>query len=109
MGMVGRRFSFGLITMGLALFPIWSRADTPENAIKSSVLGCRRQEPGCGRGLIVKVIKIYKDYAKATEARADGQSETDIVYLHKKDGRWFVLDQGTGVNPVELGLPKQVW
>jgi hypothetical protein len=59
--------------------------------------------------LVVKILKISRDYAKATIAPRDGSGETDIAYLRKIDGQWVLLDQGTGVNPHDLGIPEEIW
>ena len=31
------------------------------------------------------------------------------IPIKKENGRWIVLDEGTGMNPVELGVPREVW
>jgi hypothetical protein len=57
---------------------------------------------------VVKVLLIRAGYAKASIRAADGRGETDIAYLKWTNGRWVVLDQGTGVNPYELGIPEGI-
>jgi hypothetical protein len=59
--------------------------------------------------LNVRLDKLFGDYAKVIVNRVDGQGETEIAYLKKANGSWLLLDEGTGVNPVELGLPKEIW
>jgi len=59
--------------------------------------------------LNVRLDKLFGDYAKVIVSRVDGQGETEVAYLKKKEDGWVLLDEGTGVNPVELGLPKEIW
>ena len=59
--------------------------------------------------LDVRLDKLFGDYARIIVSRADGQGETEGAYLKKENSRWIVLDEGTGMNPVELGIPREVW
>jgi hypothetical protein len=59
--------------------------------------------------LNVRLDKLFGDYAKVIVSRVDGQGETEAAYLKRKEDGWVLLDEGTGVNPVELGLPKEIW
>jgi hypothetical protein len=99
--------------MGAMLFlmgPGISRADDASD-IAEVLLICPARPQDCRprSELIVKALLIRDGYAKATIALADGSGETDIAYLKKVNGRWIVLDQGTGVNPYELGIPREIW
>lgn len=57
----------------------------------------------------ITIIKTYGDYVKADVRRKDGLGDTETAYLEKHDGKWIVLDQGTGVDPSTLGIPKEAW
>ena len=58
---------------------------------------------------VITVKKIKGKYARATISLKNGKGETDIVYLKKTKQGWQVLDQGTGVNPYELNIPREAW
>jgi len=59
--------------------------------------------------LNIRVDKLSDDYAKVIVSRADGKGRPEVAYLRKKEDGWVLLDKGTGVNPADLGLPKEVW
>jgi hypothetical protein len=55
------------------------------------------------------VIKVHGNDALASIGRADGQSETDMVYLEKsKTGGWYIFNEGTMGDTSELGIAKDV-
>ena len=73
------------------------------------VRSCPLTPNDCQAGLVVKDIRIAGRYARASVSNPDGGGETDIAYLRKRNGRWVLLDQGTGVDPAALGAPKEIW
>lgn len=73
------------------------------------IQSCPLSPDNCEQGLIVSDIKIVGSYAKASVRSSNGPGETDTAYLHKEGLRWILLDQGTGVDPEALGIPKKAW
>ena len=73
------------------------------------IQSCPLDPENCEPGLIVSDIKVFGSYAKASVRSSKGPGETDTAYLHKESGRWVLLDQGTGVDPEALGIPKKAW
>ena len=73
------------------------------------IQSCPLNPDNCEPGLIVSDIKVFGTYAKASVRSANGPGETDTAYLHKEGGHWVLLDQGTGVDPEALGIPKKAW
>jgi FlaG/FlaF family flagellin (archaellin) len=56
----------------------------------------------------VNVLKICGDYAKAYVTSMD-DDESQTAYLKKTTGKWAILDIGTGTDPADLHIPKEVW
>lgn len=73
------------------------------------IQSCPLNPDNCEPGLIVSNVKVFGSYAKASVRSANGPGETDTAYLHKEHGAWVLLDQGTGVDPEALGIPKKIW
>ena len=73
------------------------------------IQSCPLSPDNCEPDLIVSDIKIVGSYAKASVRSSKGPGETDTAYLRKESGLWVLLDQGTGVDPEALGIPKKAW
>ena len=69
----------------------------------------RKEDCAKPADLDVRVDKLFGGYAKVIVSRVDGKGKTEIAYLREKEDGWVLLDKGAGVNPAELGLPKEVW
>ncbi|HEX4508332.1 MAG TPA: hypothetical protein VH722_21570 [Alphaproteobacteria bacterium] len=67
----------------------------------------RKEDCAKSDELNVRVVKLFGDYAKVTVSRVDGQGEAEVAYLKRKEDGWVLLDEGTMVNPVELGVPEE--
>jgi hypothetical protein len=80
-----------------------------ENQLIKKAVTAYNNQYGTEMKLHIEVVKVVGKYAKAMVFSQDAKSETESVYLEKQDRGWVVLDQGTGCNPEELGLPKEVW
>ncbi|MDD2776429.1 MAG: hypothetical protein PHU06_10775 [Gallionella sp.] len=59
--------------------------------------------------LHVTLQKIIGDYAKLTVSPIEEEGDVANVYMKKVNDEWIGIDIGTGTNPMELGLPKEVW
>ena len=97
------------VVIGLS---ISCQAETPYREIEKAALACPlSNKDAClpGSSLSVKIVKIQGDFAKATVSRTDGSGETETVYLQETDGQWLVLDEGTGIDPSQIGIPKELW
>ena len=77
--------------------------------IVNLIRSCPLNPDNCEPGLIVSGIKILGTYAKASVRSSQGPGETDTAYLQKQGGHWVLLDQGTGIDPEALGIPKKIW
>jgi hypothetical protein len=107
-----RRFmTLALVTVTLCLTGTRISWADAVSEITQTLLMCPAKPEDCRpkSELVVKVIRVRGVYAKASIAAVDGSGETDIAYLKKMKGKWLVLDQGTGVNPYELGIPQDMW
>ena len=98
----------------LSTMIIWSTTATICHAgnrseIKQVIQSCPLDPTNCEPGLVISDIKVFGTYAKASVRSSKGPGETDTAYLHKEKGRWVLLDQGTGVDPEALGVPKKAW
>ena len=85
-----------------------SLAGSRDDIIKV-IQSCPLSPDNCEKGLIVSDIKIVGSYAKASVRSSKGPGETDTAYLRKEGDGWVLLDQGTGVDPEALGIPKKAW
>jgi len=97
--------------MLLGLLPQSGWANEQYDEIKKLVLACPTRQEDCRpeTEFVVKILKVTGPYAKVSIAAADRNGETEIAYLKKKDGLWTLLDQGTGINPHDLGIPEKAW
>ena len=98
----------------LSTLIIWSAEATVclagnRSEITQVIQSCPLDPTNCEPGLIVSNIKVFGSYAKASVRSPNGPGETDTAYLHKEAGSWVLLDQGTGVDPESLGVPKKAW
>ena len=69
----------------------------------------RREDCAKPGDLNVRLDKLFGEYARVIVSRVDGHGEREVAYLKRKEDGWVLLDEGTGVNPAELGLPKEIW
>ena len=101
-----------IATLGALLFASLAgpgaQAGEHEN-IAAVVRACPLSPTNCPRGLVVGDIRIFKGFARASVSTPDGGGETDTAYLRKTPCCWVLLDQGTGVDPEALGVPKEIW
>lgn len=58
--------------------------------------------------LRIVVESVSGGYARGKVGALDRQGETETVYLKKNGTQWEVLDQGTGANPHDDGIPDDV-
>jgi hypothetical protein len=80
-----------------------------KQVIVGNCAAVRKEDCAKSADLNVRIDKMFGGYAKVIVSRVDGKGETKMAYLRQKEDGWVVLDEGTGVNPAELGLPKEVW
>jgi hypothetical protein len=59
--------------------------------------------------LTVTLVRIFKDYAMVRIARRDGEGEAEVGYLRRDGGKWVLIVDGTGVNPIDFGIPHELW
>jgi hypothetical protein len=88
--------------------PVVAQVQYAEGSVEAAVVDYVQGDEKEPR-MRVEVVKIVGDYAKARITLLDVQTDTATAYLKKVDGEWEVLDFGTGVNPMELGVPKEAW
>jgi hypothetical protein len=90
-----------------------SVSPTLQAELKQVIVGncssVRKEDCAKPADLDVRVDKMFGGYAKVIVRRVDGKGKAEVAYLREKEDGWVVLDEGTGVNPSELGLPKEVW
>jgi hypothetical protein len=89
--------------------PTVAQVHYAEGSVEAAVVDYVQGDEEKPQRMSVEVVKIVGDYAKAKINLLDVQADTATAYLKKVDGEWEVLDFGTGVNPMELGVPEEVW
>ena len=80
-----------------------------KQVIVGNCASARKEDCAKSDGVNIRVDKLSDDYAKVVVSRADGKGKPEVAYLRKKEDGWVLLDKGAGVNPAELGLPKEIW
>lgn len=92
-----------LTVVAFVVFALVLHDDVEEHRlIEYAIMG---QPYDSASGISIKIDKVSGGYARAFVSSDEGD-ETDVAYLQKIEGRWVVLDQGTGVNPHEIGIPN---
>ena len=85
-----------------------SKMQLVEKAVLAYI--CIDEDKHCDKGVFkghAQVTKIFGRYAKVM-VLPDAEIDPEWVYLEKNKTGWDVL-AGIGVNPMELGIPKEVW